>query len=123
MAQDLISNFTVKKFTIIINEALSAAVNIQGLVLIGIVMPADWTAANITFQGSLDNVTFNDVYDEDGVEIAWTGASASRVLLQTGTQPLLGGLSYLKIRSGVTATPVNQAAARTVELIFAVPNP
>lgn len=82
--------------------------------LAGIVMPAAWTAANLTFQVSEDGVTYNDLYDQDGTEINVTAAASRHIILNPET---FWGIHYLKVRSGTTGTAVNQGAARTVVLV------
>lgn len=42
---------------------LAAVVNTSGRAIVGIIMPAAWTAANIGYDVSIDNVTFNTAYD------------------------------------------------------------
>jgi hypothetical protein len=124
MSQSLVDNFTLKLATIDIQGSLSAGVDILGLLLLGVKMPAAWTAAGLTFQGSVDGgVSYQDLYDEDGNEVGWTGAAIDRILLQAGAQPIVAGLTHLKVRSGTAALPVAQGAARTLVLILGVPNP
>ena len=82
--------------------------------LCGIVMPAAWTAANLTFQVSEDGVTYNNLYDQDGNEITAT-AAASRYIVMTPEN--FWGQHWIKVRSGTAGTPVNQGAARTVKLV------
>lgn len=81
---------------------------------VGIQMPAVWTTANLTFQGSSDNVTFGDVYDENGSEVVIT-AAASRFI--TLPPRLMVGPRYLKVRSGTAAVPVSQAGLRVLGLV------
>ncbi len=98
---------------IAINTALSAALNVSGATVIGIAMPAAWTAANLTFQASVDGSTYNDVYDDAGAEYTVTAAAARYIILDPAD---FAGFRFLKIRSGTTGTPVNQVAARTLVL-------
>lgn len=77
-----------------------------------IVMPAAWTAAGMTFQGSMDGVTFFDVFNDAGDEYMVPVLVSQAVILNV---PLT--FPFIKVRSGVTATPVNQGAARSVSLI------
>ncbi len=99
-------------------ESLSAAVDLGAYRLSSIIMPAAWTAAGLTFQGSIDGVTFGNMKSEGGTELAWTVA-ASDFLYST---PLnFWGVRFIKVRSGTAGTPVNQGAARTLTLI-AVPH-
>lgn len=115
------NTFAVKKATIASGQSLSAEINVSGMVLIGISMPAAWTAAGITFQGGISEAagqTLQDLYDEDGAEIAWTGAAAGRYLIGAGAAPPMTGLAYLKVRSGTAGVPVAQGAERVITLIF-----
>jgi hypothetical protein len=74
-----------------------------------IAMPATWTAANLTFQASYDNATWNDLYDSYGVEYTVTAAASRSIILPIAD---FLGIRYIKIRSGTAATPVNQGAGR-----------
>jgi hypothetical protein len=100
--------------TIALNGSLSGAVRLAGMLLVGLVMPAAWDAANLTFQGSIDNVTFNNVYDDAGTEKTAV-AAASRHLLIVAAD--FAGIEWLKVRSGTAGTPVVQTAARTITLV------
>ena len=93
----------------------SAPVVCNGGHLVGIQMPASWTAANLTFQGSADGVTYQEVYDNNGVEVQVVGTQAAFIPIPP---TLLGPLYALNIRSGTAGTPVNQGAARTLQLVF-----
>lgn len=98
--------------TIANGGSLSPAVDMGGMALVGIQMPAAWTAATITLQTSDDNSTFRNVHNTAG-EVDLT-VSASIQLMLAG----LEGLSrYIKVRSGTTATPVNQGAERVIGLV------
>jgi hypothetical protein len=60
------------------------------MVLCAIDMPADWDAANLTFQASYNTGgTFDDLYDQYGTETSVT-AAADRYIPST-TPPLVGG--------------------------------
>jgi len=101
--------------TIGAGASLSEAVTLPpGHVLCGIQMPADWTAAAITLQGSADNATFQDVYVAAGTEHSITAAAATTIALDP---TLYRSFPYLKVRSGTGASAVNQAAARSIALI------
>ncbi len=102
--------------TIAASASLSGAVRLPpGRVLVGIVMPAAWTAAALTFQISLDEgATFQNAYIAAGTEVNITAAAATTIALDPATwlhAPII------KVRSGTAASAVNQAAARTVGLI------
>lgn len=100
--------------TIAASAALSGAANLGGLHAVGILMPSGWTAANLTFQASVDGETYYDVYDKTGAELSVTAGTSRYIQLDLG---LFAGFNFLKVRSGTTGTPVNQASARTVSII------
>lgn len=102
--------------TIANGTSLSGAVPLGGRQIVGISMPAAWTAAGITLQGSADGgATYQDVYDAAGTEYAITAAAARHIVLDPNE---LRGLTHVKVRSGTSAAPVNQLAERTVRLLF-----
>jgi len=110
-------------------ESLSGAVNLQnrtpnalgitgkaGLRLFGIVMPSAWTAANLTFQASFDGgTTWVDVMDATGAEYVVT-AGTSRYIPIDPTP--FSAIALLRIRSGTSVLPVNQADARSLTLVL-----
>jgi len=97
---------TTKTATIAQGASLSDAVDTGGLTILSILMPATWDAAVLTFQGSLDGVTYGNVYDESGNEYT-VQAAASRAIGIDAASPLLG-FRYIKVRSGTAASAVNQ---------------
>jgi len=113
--------------TIAINTSLSGAIRLTGVTsndgatvprdyrLCGIVMPATWTTANLTFQTSVDGVTYQNFYDAAGTEVAVVAAASRTIYLDPA---IFAAVPYLKVRSGTSGTAVNQAAARTIGLIL-----
>jgi hypothetical protein len=99
--------------TIASGQSLSPAFDAGAGRLAALVMPAAWTAAAITFQGSADGSTYADLYDDQGNE-ATVQAAASRAIALDVLAPLVGAFRYLKVRSGTGGAPVNQAAARAI---------
>lgn len=97
------------------SNSISAEIDLgKGGKLQGIYMPAAWTTADITLQAaSSSGGTFLDVYDDAGTE-ASISAAASRYITLYPDQ--FAGVRFIKIRSGTTGTPVNQAAARSLVL-------
>lgn len=104
--------------TIASGASLSGAVDLGTGRLVGIIVPPAWTSAAITFQASADSTNFYDLYD-DATERAI--ASGSVVASRLIALPLSDWLTVraLKIRSGSSASPVNQAAARSLVLVVA----
>lgn len=98
---------------------LSAAIDCQGYILVGIGMPATWVAAAMTFQAAdASDGTFRDVYDSSGTEKSVTVTADDHVVLDPANWY---SVKHLKIRSGTSGTPVNQTAERTITLFFARP--
>lgn len=103
--------------TIAISGSLSAEADIgDGKVLCGIIMPAVWTAASLTFQAaSSTGGTFCNLYDAYGTEKSLT-VDASRYIPLDDPAFWLG-VRYLKVRSGTAASAVSQAAERVITLV------
>lgn len=97
-------------------QSLGPAINLDAVRLVAVQMPAAWTAANLTFQGSHDGVTYADVFDgvAAGAEIV-VGAAAARYIVLDQTK--IAGFAYVKIRSGTSGVPVAQGADRTLQLV------
>lgn len=100
--------------TIASSGSLSGAVDLRGTTLSGYIMPSAWTTADLTFQGSVDGTNFSALYDSFGNEINHPVAASRFVALNPAD---FAGIRYLKIRSGTTGTPVNQAAERIITLV------
>lgn len=109
----------VKQIVIANAASLSGEVDLEAYRLVGIHMPAAWTAANLTFQAAPASAgTFNDVTDDAGVEVLVTAAAAKAIVIGTATKAAIGLLRFIKIRSGTGATPVAQGAERILTLIL-----
>ena len=109
---------TTSNVTISNGASVSAAVALTGVALLGLLMPASWTAAALTIEVSPDAGTtwYGLVYDSEGnqcnVVASPTAGSAYAV-------SLAGMLPYMTIRfrSGTPATPVNQGADRAITYV------
>lgn len=106
---------SVEVATISSGTALSDEIVCEGKRLAGIVMPAAWTAADLTFQGSVDGSRFVDIHDDSGTEETVT-ADADRYI--PVNPALWEGVQRIKVRSGTSAAPVNQAADRSIQLVL-----
>lgn len=100
--------------TIANNESLSAAVDLAGGRLFAIMMPADWTAADLTFQACHAGTTFHNVYNEDDQEVV-VQAAEDRFIILNPARWL--GVRKLKVRSGTAASAVTQGGAREINLV------
>jgi hypothetical protein len=98
--------------------SLSGEVDLRGYELDAVLMPAAWTAANLTFQAAeASGGTFRDVHDDTGTEVTVTAAAARAIPIGTVTKRL-NGLQFLKVRSGTSGSAVTQSAARTLTLML-----
>lgn len=104
----------VVSFAIGSGASLSDANRVAGNASVEIVMPAAWTAADITFQTSDDGITYQDLY-RAGAEVSVAVDTAQNVRLDPGDYI---GINYIKLRSGTSGTPVNQGAARTIKVVL-----
>ena len=105
---------------IAINESLSQPVHLNNNTLVGLIVPGEWTPANITFQGSVDGTNWFNLLDADGVELTvivslGSPATATWFVFPAGA---FHGIEFIRFRSGTRATAVNQVAARTLTAIL-----
>lgn len=109
--------FTIVKTSTIANGASqSNVVDLEGGALVGINMPAAWTAANLTFLSSeYKDGTFDPVYDTAGTEVTVTAAASRNINISPDG---FRGMRYMKIRSGTSGTPVNQGAERIIVVLI-----
>ncbi len=99
--------------TIANGASLSGAIYLGIGTMCAIQMPAAWTAASLSFQGSTDGSTYNDMYDSSGVEITIAASASQYIVLDPSA---FMGFVWVKLRSGTTGTPVNQGAARALKV-------
>jgi len=76
-------------------------------------MPSQWTAASLTFQGSVDGSNFYDIADTNGIYELNVGAN-QHVAMDAA---FFAGVRFLKVRSGTPTTPVAQGADRDIRII------
>ena len=101
--------------TILNTASLSAAVELDGHSVERIIMPAAWTAADLTFQVSDDGgTTFQNLYWDWGAEFVIDAAVATTIELSPFCK--LSNIDQLKVRSGTSGVPVAQAADRIIRL-------
>lgn len=98
--------------------SLTPAQNFGGKVPVGIYMSPGWTAASLTFQASLDGVTWYDVYSSD-VELQYQASAA--VYISIDNTALLG-CPWFRVRSGTSAVPVPQAVTRDLVVMGGRPS-
>lgn len=99
--------------TILSGASQSGIVDLGNDKLAGFIFPAAWDTADLTFLGSKDGVTFYPLYNESGeTTVNITVGALYIVRASNFFYP-----RYLKLRSGTSATPVNQTADRTFTVL------
>jgi hypothetical protein len=103
--------------TIAAGASLSGGALLGDDVLVGIKMPAAWTAASLSFRISYDaGASWNDLYDDSGSEVVLSPATPTGKYLGITPDPF-GGITLIAVRSGTTGTPVNQTVAAPLVLV------
>lgn len=90
----------------------STSVNVENMLLCGIVFPATMTGSAITFDYSVDNSSWVDVFNTSGTEISYT-VSAGNVISFDPNDWAFASNGYLRVTSGGT-----EAADRKIKLLF-----
>lgn len=93
---------------------LSLAITYDGLSLIGVQVPANWTAAALSFQISDDGTNFFVGVDQYGAEISLAVVAGKRTVVPPMA---LHGVKKIKLQSGTSASPVTQVSSVTLTLI------
>lgn len=96
---------------------MDEGVDLTGYTLAGVLMPGTWTSGNLTFQASHEGTTFTNLYDSGGTEVTITAAASRYIVLSPEHLVAFAGVQKLKVRSGTSGSPAQQAGARTVYLI------
>lgn len=97
-------------------DGASEQINLTGLKLVGVSMPASWTEAKLGFQNSVDGSTFQSVYNTAGDHLTYA-TSANRTVIFDPAVTV--GLQLIKIVSETSAgVATAQAATRTLKLIL-----
>jgi hypothetical protein len=98
-------------------QSVSDYLSLGDYAIVGVILPAAWTTAALTIEVSHDATTWIDtVMDADGAQcnvVASPAASTAYTLNLAGLLPY----RYCRLRSGTTAAPVNQGAARSITVI------
>jgi len=106
----------VQTATIAASASLSGAIALNSAFPVGLLVPTGWTAANITFQGSIDGgTTYNTARTSGGSEVTVNVTLAGD---NYNLNPLDFALyTHVKIRSGTFAAAVTQAASVSLSFV------
>jgi len=94
--------------------SLTAAIPLGAKTLHGIAMPAAWDAAGLSFQVSADGGNTWLEMQSISAAVAVTAAAGEYIALDPA---IWRGVNMIKVRSGTSASAVNQTADRTLSLI------
>lgn len=100
--------------TITSGQSLSASAEVNGEHVIGIIVPASWTAAGLSFQGSFDGTNFFELYDMSGVALSVPVVVSSYTVIQPTA---MHGVNFVKVRSGTSGSPVTQSSTMVLTLL------
>lgn len=101
--------------TIPSGQPVSEWIDLGQFRICGMVMPAAWDAAVVTFDVSVDfGVTACPLFDENNAELTITVAAGRAHKLPPAA---FLGWTRVRLRSGTSASPVNQTANRVVNLV------
>jgi hypothetical protein len=101
--------------TIANGQSISGTLDLWKKSLVGILLPATWTAAGLSFLASPDGVTFGKLYDAFGELTIVSLAGGEYVTLDPAK---FFGVRYVQIRSGTAGTPVNQGGSRVLRAVL-----
>lgn len=99
--------------TIANGASLSDAIEVGESVVVGFQLPTIDNAA-LSFQGSHDGVTYQNVFDSAQTEVQVAASTGARFVAAPAA---LNGLPFIKIRSGLSGAPVNQTGQRTIQVV------
>ena len=90
----------------------STSINVDNMLLAGIVFPSAMTGSNITFDFSVDGGSWVDVVETDGTEVSYTVSAGNATRVDPSGWAFASG-GFLRITSDGT-----EAADRKIKLIF-----
>ncbi len=96
--------------------SLTGTLNLGCMTLHGVIVPTNWTAADLTFQASNDGgTTWYEVYSNANQEVDYPVTPGSWVVIDP---ELWRGPNCLRVRSGTKAVPVAQVTYVALQLVL-----
>lgn len=111
------TNMVVQQVTILNGASKCEKTAPQGMALVGIQMPAAWTAADLGYEASWDNNVFFPVYSGGGIASTTPAAASTFIAFPTADAIFAPFIKVTSVAAG-TVTPTNQGADRVLYLIF-----
>ena len=90
----------------------SEGVNVENMLLCGVVFPATMTGTTITFDYAVDNSSWVDVFETDGTEVSYS-VSAGNVVRIDPSGWAFASNGFIRVTSDGT-----EAADRKIKLLF-----
>lgn len=112
-----VNDITVVDAVIANGESTSGAISTAQRQIVGLQMPAAWTAAALTFVGSHDGTTYVPIHHAGAEYTILAAGGAAASLGVSLAKEAFAPWPYVKIRSGVIGTYVNQLAERTIKVL------
>ncbi len=103
--------------TIPSGSSLSDEIDCNSRVIVGFIAPAAWTTAALTIEASTDDVTWVTTLLDATLAAVGSFASITASAGYAVDYTTLMPYRYLRLRSGTSASPVNQGAARAFTVI------
>jgi hypothetical protein len=104
--------------TIASGASISGEIDLGDKVFAGLIMPAVWTAASMTFLVAKESSgTFYSLYDDSGLEVTLSVAAGIAIGV-SNFAVALAPWRYIKLRSGIASAAVAQDAERTITIVL-----
>jgi len=93
-------------------------VDLGGWTIVGIVIPAAWTTAGLSFQASADGgATWGELLDETATAKSVGSVTGGAEVFIAVDPTKWRGVRSVKVRSGTSSAPVAQVSAVTLQLL------
>lgn len=100
-------------------QSMTEVIDLDSQLVSGVRVPPStlWTSASLTFMVSADGgVTFADLFKDGSEYTVSVGTGRTNATFYDIPPQDFAGYSHIRVRSGVSATPVNQGAARELQI-------
>lgn len=104
-----------KTVTVADGQSLSGSAFLETYELCGVITDSGWNTAALTFQGSYDDTNFFNVWN-GASELSYAAVTAS--IFVVFDPAIFLGIPYIKVRSGTSASAVNQTGNSVVTLVM-----
>lgn len=107
-------------------QSVSEKVDLTNFALSGVIIPASWTAASLSFQAASpaakdkEKADYFVLTDSAGAEVTFTVAASRFVSLTPAHAEIFKATTYLRLQSGTSGAAVAQTGDKTLYLVGAV---